>query len=142
MVGGLRAKSRALPAGASANHAAPLPAIPRPTIRPKPNRFITSWKALFFRCTTTIVENFWKSCSTPSPSTDRSSTPSAWYSSTLRTRICTKRRGFYCPAVARFLSLQQAVLVQVHADGGIHADFFEVSDLAASPDTASGDDRM
>src|SRR5260370_20654350 len=137
MVGGWKATLKASPAGGSANRAAPAPAILRPTTRPKPNRFIASWKTGFSRCTATIAENFWKSCSTQLPSTARSSIRSEWCSSTSPMRICAKPR-----IETHSRSLAQSVLVQGHADGGVHADFFEGSDVAASPDAASGDDRM
>src|SRR5437879_5955863 len=116
---------------------------------PRPNRFITSWRALFFRCTTTIAPSFWPSCSTLLPSTDRSSTRNAWCSSTSPTRICADAAECTCQSRAssedqtsRSSESAQPVLVHGHADGGIHSHLFQCGNLAPRFDTARGDNRM
>src|SRR5207245_11036510 len=75
---------------------------------------------------------FWKSCSTPSPSTARSLIRSAWCSSTPPTRICADQAA----------ESTQLVFVQGHSDGGIHAELFQGGDLGLRSNAARGDDRM
>src|SRR5216683_897338 len=75
---------------------------------------------------------FWRSCSTPSPSTARSLIRSAWCSSTPPTRICADQAA----------ESTQLVFVQGHSDGGIHAELFQGGDLGLRSNAARGDDRM
>src|SRR6266581_7338492 len=78
------------------------------------------------------VVDFWRSCSTPSPSTARSLIRSAWCSSTPPTRICADQAA----------DSTQLVFVQGHSDGGIHVELFQGGDLGLRSNAARGDDRM
>src|SRR5437879_11510144 len=70
------------------------------------------------------------------------STRSAWYSSTSPTRICAETAWSESLCVLTQKESTKAVLVQSHADGGIHADLIERCDLAFGSDAAGRDDRV